>query len=241
MTQHKLLRKLGLGHIATSIYLYLVENGENTVLGISRDTGISRTNIYHNIAKLKDLNLVSDGFFNSKKVIIPESPDNLLNLVNDKIKIAKELADLLGRDFYKNKKKVEIKFFNGVNGIKKCLNNILNSGDSDIFHVVNESIFAQFFSKKYVNFFQKDINIKILMPYYSKSVFLDKYSHYKDRHIIKFMPKDVFFDISIIINNNNVYIFTPFSEGCIICIKNEMVSQSMLSIFNTIWGFSSTV
>jgi len=239
MTQKQLLQNLGLGRISTAIYLYLIKNGANTVLNISRNTGISRTNVYHHIAKLKELSLVSDGVIGHKKNIIPESPNNLVNIVKAKIDLVEEAANILSSKFMRNKNNANIKFFYGSIGFQQCLDDILNSGHKEIFQIANYEAFHNFTSQSNIKKFEtkrigNNISLKILLPHDNKSKIFQKYSEIeciKELREISFMPSQIIFDMSIIINSSVVYIFTSLEEGSILRIDNSSIAASLLSLF----------
>ena len=87
--KEKLLENLGLKSTAVQIYLYLLNAKKATILEVAKETGIARTNIYNNVARLIQMGLVGEAIDSGKKFLVPESPNNLINFVKSKESIAK--------------------------------------------------------------------------------------------------------------------------------------------------------
>jgi predicted transcriptional regulator len=108
-------------------YLTLLEEGNLSVLDISRESGINRVTIYSAIDELKRKGLISESRKGKRKLFVAENPTNLANILEDKRdKIIREekilqniiLPTLKAIDV-NEEKRPQIKFFEGADGINR--------------------------------------------------------------------------------------------------------------------------
>lgn len=135
MNYIKKLQKLGLKENEAEVYLAGLKLGPTTILSISKETGIKRTNVY----ALVD-NLMKKGLFNLKttsfkKYYSAESPEKLKTLIDHRLD---QTVNLLKSKVEKknNTKNNEILHFKGVGGMKNAFSLLLEDLQKDDFYYV---------------------------------------------------------------------------------------------------------
>lgn len=94
----ELLKEIGLSKVQAKIYLELLALKKARVMDIHRETKIARSNIYHNLEKLKKQKLVKEVTEGKQKFFCPENPRLLLQIFSEKEKLAKDLAHEIGEE-----------------------------------------------------------------------------------------------------------------------------------------------
>lgn len=79
----KFLSQLGLDFFESKVFMNLLEKGPLTVLALSRESDVSRTNVYRIIERLKSWGLVDERTEGSKKMIYATSVQKLELLVQE--------------------------------------------------------------------------------------------------------------------------------------------------------------
>jgi len=128
------LKQLGFSANEITVYLYLIENGKSRAGKIIDLTGLHRNLVYTSLESLLQKKLVSK--FNSSGVaeFMPNDPESILENVLDQEETAKEIIIEL------NKKHTtqagDIQIFEGVEGIKRARNRVLNYPAGSEFYVL---------------------------------------------------------------------------------------------------------
>lgn len=128
------LKTFGLDEIEAKIYLYLLANGPQTPLELSRQISVNRTRIYRYIEKLQNKKLIEISGEPRGKKLMAASPTNLNLLVQEedlKLKAQKEALPELLKDLStlpaRAQKEFQVRSYKGVEGIKQMLWNQLSA------------------------------------------------------------------------------------------------------------------
>lgn len=119
------LKEIGLSDSEIKIYTALLRLGEATVVEISKDSGLHRTNIYDSLEQLKEKGLVSFLYKENKQYFRAISPDRLLDYLKEREEsITKIIPDLKNLQS-KVPEKITVEIFKGKQGLKSTLKEIL--------------------------------------------------------------------------------------------------------------------
>jgi sugar-specific transcriptional regulator TrmB len=169
----KYLKETGLTSEELTVYFKLLQGQNNTVLTVSKSTNIPRTTVYLIIESLIKRKLVSEIVTEGKKIIMPEPPEKILELVKQKKdQISEAFYDIrdnlpkLSAVFNVNYQKPEISYFEGVEEIFKLILKALNTDKIYIFAPSDK--FMPIFGTKLKGFF-KELNDSFI---YSKELYL---------------------------------------------------------------------
>lgn len=134
---NKVLLQLGLSESEISVYTTLLESGPASVQDISRASGINRVTIYFALAHLEKKGLVAETKKGARRLFVAERPEELKTILEEKgdeiRKIHLDLENLvlpvLKAINVNQENKPEIKFFEGLEGIYKVYEQMLDSRD----------------------------------------------------------------------------------------------------------------
>ncbi len=231
--EKEVLEKIGLSKAESVIYLSLLKLGNTSVRDISKDTGFHRTNIYDILEKLKEKGLAS--FSKKGKVIYYQAtePSNLYNLLNEKQEFLENLMPDLEKLKKRNKEKIEVSVFKGIEGMKTCYNDILNS-KGEVYGMgmagqlrqkmsyYGEQFLRNFKSKKrkYYGLYDKKENI---IPGWDN---------------LRLLPKEISVPVGTTIYEDKVLITLWESDLVAIKIQSKEVAETYKSHFNLLWNIS---
>ncbi|MFA5871799.1 MAG: helix-turn-helix domain-containing protein [Parcubacteria group bacterium] len=133
----KVLLQLGLSGSEIGIYLTLLQMGSSSVQDISRSSGINRVTIYSALTTLEKKGLVAETKKGSRRLFVAERPEELKAIVEEKEeeiqKINLDLGNLvlpvLKAIDVSQENKPEIRFYEGLEGIYKVYENMLETKD----------------------------------------------------------------------------------------------------------------
>ncbi|MCX7996980.1 MAG: hypothetical protein N2691_04515 [Patescibacteria group bacterium] len=130
------LTRLGLSEIEGRLYVGLLKRGSSTVMELANYVGIKRITAHFNIESLISKGLVTEIRKGARRKIVAEPPDQLKKLIK---KREAELEDVISEfpQIVQNMQnilpktgraeKVEVRFFEGANGIRLVYEEALNS------------------------------------------------------------------------------------------------------------------
>ena len=121
----KQLLQLGLSEKEANAYLELIRKREATVSELSKRIQINRTVLYYVLEGLVQKGLASYIIKNNLRVYHPAEPDKLLSILKEKEKIATAIIPELAKLYSPESKKPIIEIFEGKDGLKTILNDII--------------------------------------------------------------------------------------------------------------------
>ncbi|HLD98353.1 MAG TPA: helix-turn-helix domain-containing protein [Candidatus Nanoarchaeia archaeon] len=119
------LKEIGLANEEVEVYLAMLKLGSSLASSISEETKINRSHIYQLLERLITKGFVSYVIKENRKYFSPINPEKIIEIIKEREqKMRNILPTLVGlTNFEKNKPVVEI--FEGKEGIKTILNDIL--------------------------------------------------------------------------------------------------------------------
>lgn len=134
----KLLKKLWLGEKESAIYIDLLENGTSSITDIVERTSLHRPEVYRFLPLLQEAGFVSEVLRAKRRFFVPESPENLRqlleNLEKDIDTLLPELIDMHSR----SEKHPNVKYLEGKKAITYVFSDIVNTlGKWDVFYRIS--------------------------------------------------------------------------------------------------------
>ncbi len=127
-----LLRNFGLSDKETSVYLALIELGPSSVRSIAEKAGINRGTTYDILRSLISDGLATYYHKQTKQFFVAEPPEKLMGALENReeklLAVKKELKDNLPRlqaIFERNGNRPAVKFYEGEQGMKQILQDVL--------------------------------------------------------------------------------------------------------------------
>ncbi len=249
----ELLKEIGLSKIQAKIYLEILALKKARVMDIYRQTKIARSNIYHNLAKLKKQKLVREVIEGKQKFYCPENPRLLLQSFSEKEKLAKDLVREIGEEENSKVKKpiriysryspeAHVKVWDmiveqGYN-INPVEFGLYNNWQSHVKKSMHRRQVIEYMRKRHEkNIFFKSlqsrrdcINIKRdkSIPILPKEI-----KDIKDK--LNVLPDDLQFFVDLISIRSLIFIFSTIEEDYLVIIISNSFSSFYRKIFNYFW------
>ncbi len=222
------LREFGLNDNEIRVYKACLELGSSSVTKISERANIYRTLTYEVLNSLSEKGLVSYVVKDKKKYFEAASPRKFIHILDErKKKINEILPDLI--NIQKSvKTKPSITLYEGKEGVKTALENILQEAKSFYAFSPNKAMF-NILKYYFPNFFERrakaGIKVKAIVdqpPYTTKLL---------EHKIIKKNVK-----VGYWIYNNKVIFFDCSKENPIaVVIENKEIAKTMKLTFDILW------
>src|SRR3989339_2142065 len=137
MNKIELIKNLGLTEKQAKVYLACLQLGASKVGKIQKESGIKRTTLYDVLEDLQKIGLVSYVVKNKTRIYNPENPHKLKELIETRSKLTEVILPDLQKMFFSIAYRPNIRFFEGVEGIKQIYGETLNCCDKKILQIVS--------------------------------------------------------------------------------------------------------
>jgi len=223
---------LGLTKREAHAYLALLRLEEAKAGDIARFTKEDRTNIYDSLRSLIKKGLVNYSIKANKTFYRVSPPEKLHDYLEEKNKVLEELMPQLNAVYKSYTPKPVIETYEGKEGIKTVLNDILKEGKDFVGFGATDraSILLPEYTKRYIKEREKR-NIKARQFYTQGSKILpSKLSRFKK------IPKEFAGPATTIIYADKVAIFMWFIEPhVVVLIKNKEAAKAYKNQFELMW------
>ena len=233
------LKQLGLTNTEVKIYLALFELGPSLASGIADKTKVNRAVTYHVLENLIKKGIVGYVIKENRKYFSAAAPKKLLDLLKVKEEAVKEIIPELDKLRRPLTEKPVVEVYQGVEGLKTVLNDILDEG-TDYF-VIGYTGAATRLAKFWFSHWQTrraKMKIKrfVLFPNKMKDHEATKYPLTAAR----FLPPHYETPTSTFIyGNDKVLIFLPVEDDFTgISIQSKGVWKSFKNTFEFLWKIS---
>jgi sugar-specific transcriptional regulator TrmB len=229
----KVFEKLGLTKAEVEIYLTLLKIGSSTATKISEKTKLNRSHIYDSLKRLIDKGLVSTYESNNTAYFSPASPETISDYVKD---MEKELNNLIPE--LKKLKEIEkqipkVQLFQGKNGLKTILQDILRTRE-DYIAFGEEGQFQKIFPI-YIQQFLRDIkHFKIKERLLSKEESRGKINLTSNTQI-RYLDNKFLSPTTTVVYGDKVAIFIWTEPYHVSLIKDKEVADSYRNYFWGLW------
>ncbi|MFA6536949.1 MAG: helix-turn-helix domain-containing protein [Patescibacteria group bacterium] len=228
------------------VYLALTTLGEAPASKIAKKANLPRTTAISLLEKMADEHLVSAHRYRGITSYWIEAPHQLKEKLQNKLKIAEQLSDLLTELYHSEADFPTAEIHDSKNSVKKFIEKKILSlpKNTTIFTIDTPGAgnYEKIFSEKIgLNLFEmkkkKNILTKTLIPFGN----FEKINQQKlqiQNIFIKEMPKEIDFQASLWLLPNELVLFSgkyPF----IVSAKHKIITQSIKSIFDFLWQISS--
>lgn len=124
----QLLHSLNLSPDETAVYLAALELGQASILTISKKSGVKRTTVYHLLERLLERGVLQETRRKKRNMYSAMHPKQLIELEKVRIKELETALPELMAVYNKSDNKPRVTFYNGVEGIKEALTDLLRVG-----------------------------------------------------------------------------------------------------------------
>ncbi len=236
----KNLEKLGLTAKEAKVYLALLELGEANIQNISKKSKVKRTTVYDVIDSLREKGLVGVTVSRKKVLYFAENPQLILNKIEEKEKIAREIMPELMSIANALEKKPKIRFFEGDEGIKEVYLDTLNyPGEELLAWVTGEAVKS--FDKSFLNEYYLPQRIKKKIWVRAIAVDDEVMRQYKEsdqkflRKTRLISSKEFPFVVEINLYGGSKIAIMSFKEKISLIIESQKIYTTLKSIFELQW------
>lgn len=241
------LKEYGLTEPEARIYCSTLALEEATVDRIARHAGLNRTSSYPIFERLKKLGLVGQGKKSKKTIFKAVRPEKFLNLLEEKKeKITSILPDLKAL-FDISRGRPNVSFFEGAEGLKTVLSDILNEAKEVCILGEGESFinaipgWTEAYIKKRAG---KKIKIRMILratSYGLESVRKIQASSSEANSLLKVhvLPEAYRIEASgFDIYNNKVVLYSFEKDNHAVVVESAMIARTMKTVFEILWNES---
>lgn len=235
-----ILKDLGLTENEAGVYLAALSLGSSSILEIANIAEIKRTTVYSVIESLKIKGLLSEELKGWKKYFVPESPEKLEKVLEEKRNnFKKSLPEFLALHNLKGKDSV-IKYYEGLESVKNVYDELLREIQAhEDYLVIGEQNDWYNLDPK---FFQSFIEARSKLPINIRLLFTDSQMAREHQELeknynekIKILPKNTTLTTNLIITPEKVVIHQLTSPIMAMVIENPSIVQMHREQFEIIW------
>ena len=233
------LVSFGLSEKEAKVYLALLELGPSSVTEISRRAKVARTNTYHLLNALLSYGLVSSDEGGNKALFSAEKPDRLLYMLKERLHESErkyiEMEDLLPalKSVYRDPdKKVNVKYYEGVEGIITAYEDTLTSKGEILGFASVEyqySFFPGYFPEYYERRTEKKIPVRCFLAE-SEESFKIKSQDKQHLRTTRIIPKNFSISPEINIYDDKIAILS-LKEKFGVVIESDAVADAFRKMF----------
>ncbi len=233
----EILQTIGLGKNKAEIYLSLLAKGKSSVMSISKNTGIHRANVNDSLNSLVNLGLVSYLNIEEKKYFIANDPDSLRLLIKQKEEKLNSIFQQLKS--YPEKTENKAQFFEGIEGIKKVMEDMLLIGEKIQTYGIPESV-SVILGGYIDDYHKRRINARISIQHiYNENAkeridFLNKLPFTE----AKYLPSEYNAPTTTVIYGNKVAFWIWSKIQFVVLIESEKMAKTYKKYFDLLWGMA---
>lgn len=233
------LFSIGFTKKEAAVYLAALELGEATITDIAEKAGLPRTTSYGFIKILSAKGLLSFSIKKRRKYFFAEDPVRLSNINQERERLLKEALPSLRSIYNVSETKPKIRFYEGREGIKTILEDILKS-KKDFLAITSIKDMMRVFRDYFPHFIEvrakRKIHVNLLTNKTPESLKLAQEDKKKFRET-KFVPRNFSFHTANFIYGNKIAIISVKKQPAIgIIIEDPDITYTFKMLFEIIWN-----
>ena len=243
----KTLRETGLSSNQASVYVATLQLGVDTVLNISKSSGLKRPTVYLILDDLEKLGLISKTIKQNKLLYKAEDPERLLTDLRTKTELIKNALPSLKAIHNIDPEKPNIKIAEGIAGVRGVYNGIFTY----LSHHPEEKLLifgslkdaAQHFEASVIDYFyqvmSKSQNVirEIGNDDYETRKYFRTSVKLNPRHEIRLIRNEGrFFETDNMLYGNTLIIFSVKEQIFATIIESANIAETYKTLFNMAWN-----
>jgi sugar-specific transcriptional regulator TrmB len=247
-TVNTYLEQLGFSKLEAKLYLTLLALGPMSVKELADAVKINRTATYSHITSLLENGVILSIMHASKKQLVAIEPDRLQYLIDKKMETVKSLQAQFPNFVNSleastaqpaSSMKVDVKYYNGLNGIKAIYEDMFKAKEIKVFSTLSE--IAPLFPNDpdlFDNALKRNPDLRIFEIYGDSPNAIKKFNYTakSNRYFYKFMPSTVgLASPGIVMYNNKVAIVNAGDKISGVVLYNKDYYTNSKKLFDFIW------
>lgn len=243
----KQLEQFGLEDKKAEVYLACLELGPSSVQSIAQKTGVKRTTIYDILTNLIEQGLITQTIKGKKRLFIAEDPEMIKSLLQKKEREFDQLLPELKSLHFIPGLKPKIRYYEGLDGVKKVLNDTLTSREKilraivpmkDLIDLIGEDYFNEYTNRR----IKLGYHLRVIRPTIKEVISIrEKYkqgtskAHFRE---VNYAPKDFAFSMSMFLYDHKVILISSKKENFGMIIESEEFAYNQKALFEVLWKIS---
>jgi len=245
--KHNILEQLGLNDNESIVSILLLAEGPKTPPELAEATKITRANAYFVLQALMGKGLVERKERKKKFLYYPQSPNNLIALVEkekqelaEKEKVLEAIIPELSNMYNMHTNKPSVSYFEGKEGILTFYNDIFwqKPTEAILFRSPKDDDFLgnDWIRQDMVNLTKAGIFMRVISPKSFGKLF-EEVGDVKILREVRYVEDNEYpFDSEICVYNNHIAIVTYGKNKVGMLIDNKELANTLRSIFEIVWA-----
>jgi sugar-specific transcriptional regulator TrmB len=237
MDLEKTLENYGLDEKQAKIYLATLELGSASVQKISQKAGLPRSTCYEVLETLSQKGLISTFLKKKIKYFSAEEPEKIIDLTREKIQGFEKALPQFRALYGEARIRPTARFYQGEQGIKIILDEILKEADELLAFSSAEDLFSAL--PDFPRFVEKRVKKKIpsrVILRESEKAQERKALGPKELRQVKIIPASYDYHGLIYIWHNKIAMFSFKKDMLAIVIESKELAQVQKAMFELIWN-----
>jgi len=236
------LKRIGLGHNESKIYLILLKIGPSMAGKIAKESNIDRSACYDSLKALLKKGLVSYVIEANRKRFAANSPQRLADFMSEKQEAVREILPDLSSFYKKEKEKSQVSMYKGLKGLKSVFEDILHEAKGNENLVIDSS--GKFGEKMpfYLPHFVKGLEKNRIKVRHIVRKGKEQQLHPSKTTEMRFFPKivgDQTITTNIYSDKVALILWTDVPEAVI--IKNRAAAEAYKNYFDILWKIAKKI
>lgn len=236
------LSQLGLQDTEARFYVAALELGEAPVRDVAEKAGISRTNAYDVFSRLRDQGLVSEvGGGNAKTIIVmAEPPEQLYAIFEQRRQRLRGLMPELNSLHVRSRSKPRVRYFQGLDGIKKVLNDTLSARSKLLFGILSMRDLYQVPGRAWMDdLVRRRIEAGVMLRVIRSQV-NDMHAQWAqsedELRQLRYAPADFVFSMTTYVYDEKVALISTQRESFAMTIESADFAAMQTHLFEALWA-----
>jgi len=236
MNLENILKQCGLSEKQAKVYLACLELDSSSVQKISQKSQLARSTCYEVLESLQQQKFVTT--FKKKKIqyFSAEEPEKVIKIAKDRINLLDQALPELRALYGEARIRPTVRFYQGKEGMKIILDEILNEAKEllafnsveDLFTVLPE--FPKFVEKR----LKKKIPVRVILRESKKARERQRFGP-KELRIVKIIPDTYKFHGLIFVWGNKIAHFSFKKDFVALVIESDILAQTQKAMFEAFW------
>ncbi len=246
MRINEALQALGINEKESLVYVALLQLGRASAYSISEKSGLKKPTTYVILDELIKKALVYKIPRVRKQLYMARSPEQVFNMVEERFKMAKEKLPELMAFAQSEQKKVNVMYFEGVNGIKQMLEHKIKEmeGKELVGFYATDDNFNPDTKEEFDEYFKKEWNEKMLRLGISmrgivpESPTMKPYRDVDEKYgrKVKIIPKELYSSDTAIDVIGDIVRIQDYKNTQGVLLENPDIAKTIREIFEMVWS-----
>lgn len=241
MNYKSILQKFGLSEKEVNVYVASLEIGSSTVQKIAEKTNLPRSTVYEVLKNLRKKSLVSTFSKKNIKHFYAQEPEYLTEIAQENLSNLKKILPDLNAIYGNAKNRPRVRFYQGTDGMKIILKEILSEANELLAYASVDHLFAllgehfEHFVKERI---KKKIPVKVICCQKTIKGMERKNLGPRQLREVKFLNGDFMHEGLLFIWKEKMAMFSFTGEQVAVLTESKELTQIQKTMFMYLWNIA---